>query len=140
MKTYQIFVIFLIFSLTPTSFGRNTPNLYAVEEQIRTDTSPRKPVLVYAFDNLASLGKEYIASGAQISRNILKDEDLASNDKPEVEIFKNNLKQFVEKYDNSNKDVQEIWNLIEVYGDIWQKYYKMPEEKKSPEAKFIWIY
>ncbi|KNC27096.1 hypothetical protein FF38_12686 [Lucilia cuprina] len=137
MPAYQIFAIFLIFCLTPTSFGRSAINFNAVEEQVRTNTTPRKPVLVYAFDNLSSLGREYISRGVEISRNILKDEELTANDKPEVETFKNNLKQFVEKYDNSKRDVQDIWILIEDYGDIWQKYYKMPEDKKSPEAKFI---
>ncbi|KAI8121060.1 hypothetical protein FF38_12687 [Lucilia cuprina] len=137
MRTYEIFAIYLIFSLTPTTFGRNTINFNDVEEQVLSNTTPRKPVLVYAFDNLSSLGKEYIARGVEISRNILKDEELIANDKPEVETFKNNLKQFVEKYDNSRRDVQDIWILMENFGDIWQKYYKMPKDEKSPEAKFI---
>ncbi|XP_037825575.1 uncharacterized protein LOC119613618 [Lucilia sericata] len=137
MKTNQIFVIFVILFLTPSCFGRYNPNLLALEKQIHSSTSPQKQILVYAFDQLGLLGKEYIARSVQIGRNILKDESLATNSQPEVEKFKNDLHIFIEKYDNSNENVQTIWNLMEVYGNIVQKYFKMSEKKKTPETKLI---
>lgn len=43
---------------------------------------------------------------------------------------------FVEKYE-ANKETEQIWDLFEIYTNATEHYLELPEEKYTPESKFI---
>ncbi|KNC27112.1 hypothetical protein FF38_12690 [Lucilia cuprina] len=141
MKASKIFSIFVLILQTQTSFckpNEESTSISELEDDLRNDSLPQKQMIVIAYDQLMALGREYIDRSAEISRNILKDESLMLNEKPEVVEFKKNLKVFVESNDNSKKkDVFTIWTLISVYVQTIENYVELSEEKITPESKFI---
>ncbi|XP_046805972.1 uncharacterized protein LOC124419691 [Lucilia cuprina] len=141
MSSYKIYTIFLVFFLTQV-FAKPLEDTFQFfdtseeEQKIRANPTPEQKLLIYTFDNFVSLGKHYGANVLEVCRNILKDESLKGNDKPEVLEFKKNLTSFVEKYE-SNKNPQLMWDIIEMYSDTTEKYAHIPDDKATPESSYI---
>lgn len=86
--------------------------------------------------NFMMLGFKYVGKSVKASKNILKDEDLLANNKPEILEFKKKLTNFVESFED-NKDVDKFGEVLEVYGNTIDYYLELPKEKETPETQFI---
>ena len=58
------------------------------------------------------------------------------NHNEEVENFKNKLQKFVNNYETT-KDKDNKWSLVEIYNDVTEHYYEMPESKQTVNSTFI---
>ncbi|XP_065357266.1 uncharacterized protein LOC135951529 [Calliphora vicina] len=140
MPAYKIFTIFMVLFLAQSSLAKPVDDLSSLfdssEEEMRKNPTPAQKLLLFTLDNVISLGKSYSANAFNVSRNILKDESLMANDKPEVLEFKKNLTMFVEKYE-ANKKPLLLWDIMDIYIVTIDKYSDIPEEKLTTESKFI---
>ncbi|XP_037825579.1 uncharacterized protein LOC119613621 [Lucilia sericata] len=143
MTSYKIYTIFMVLFLTLVFINakplEDTFQFFDTseeEQKIRANPTPEQKLLLFTFDNFGSLGKHYGANALEVSRNILKDESLMGNDKPEVLEFKKNLTSFVEKYE-SNTNPQLMWDIIEIYSDTTEKYAHIADDKTTPESSYI---
>ncbi|XP_065357062.1 uncharacterized protein LOC135951352 [Calliphora vicina] len=140
MAAYKILAIFMVLFLVQSSLAKpldDSSNLFdSSEEEIRKNPTAAQKLLLFAIDNFLAIGKQYSANAVNVSRNILQDESMVANDKPEVLEFKKNLTMFVEKYEANKKPLQ-WWDIIEIYTDTTDKYSHIPEEKVTPESTFI---
>ncbi|XP_037825573.1 uncharacterized protein LOC119613616 [Lucilia sericata] len=139
MKFNKILVIVVVLNLQQSTFAKHVEEneITSFEEKFRNDPSPRIQLQDYAYDNLCSLIKDYAVRFVPISRNILKDEALLSNQKPEVLVFKKELTGYVENYEISKKDVIRLYSSMGPFLKTIDDYIHMPEERMSSESKFI---
>ncbi|XP_065357410.1 uncharacterized protein LOC135951654 [Calliphora vicina] len=137
-KSINLFVILLLAQL---AFGKpadeNVSTVYDPdEEEYRKDPSPKTQFVVYTYDNIMALAKPYAADAVQLSLNILKDESFKANEKPEVMEFRKTLQMFVNKYELT-RNMQKVWDFIDVYDNAIDHYYELPDEKRTTETQFI---
>lgn len=98
--------------------------------------SPKQTLMLYTGTHFLMLGFKYVDKSVIASKNILKDQDLLDNDKPEILEFKKKLTNFVESFE-SNKDTDKILEVLEVYGNTVDYYLELPKEKETAETQFI---
>ncbi|XP_065358200.1 uncharacterized protein LOC135952270 [Calliphora vicina] len=130
MAAYTMLTIFMVFFLVELSLAK------PLDDSSDLNLTPAQKIIFNTLHTFYSLGDNYYANAFNVSRNILKDESLMANDKPEVLEFKKNLTMFVENYD-VHKDREQLLHNIEIYLDTIKKYTDIPEEKLNAESKFI---
>lgn len=97
---------------------------------------PKEALMLYTGTNFLLLGSKYAIKSVKTCKEILKDEDLLANDKPEVLEFKKNLTTFLDTFE-SNKDLEKTFDSLEMFGNITDHYLELTEENYTPETKFI---
>ncbi|XP_065357330.1 uncharacterized protein LOC135951581 [Calliphora vicina] len=135
--SYKIYTIFMVLFLTQAALGKSIDSSNSVDssEEIK-DITPKQSLLIYAVGNFLKLGQQFAEKAFIISRDLLKDESLMASEKPEILEFKKNITMFVEKYE-TNKETEHVWDLFEIYTNATEHYMELPEEKSTPESKFI---
>ncbi|XP_037825574.1 uncharacterized protein LOC119613617 [Lucilia sericata] len=143
MTTFKIYAFFMVLFLAQALVYakplQDTFHFFDTSEEeikIRENPTPKQQLLLYTFDNFVYLGKHYGDNAVEVSRHILKDDSLVGNDKPEVLQFKKNLIQFMENYE-CNSNPQLMWDYIDVYSDLTEKYAHITDDNVTPESSYI---
>lgn len=100
------------------------------------DLTPKQNLLIYAGTNFLVLGIKYIDISIIASKEILKDQDLIANNKPEILEFKKKLNTFVKSIED-DKDAEKFLNVFEIFGKTIDYYLELSKEKETPETQFI---
>lgn len=106
------------------------------EREMRKNPTPSQKLLLFTYDTLLAVGKHYSEDAVKISRQILKDDVIVADHKPEMMELKKNLTSFIEKIEH-NKKPKNVWDIMDIYTDTIDNYTDIPEDKQSPEAKKI---
>ncbi|XP_065357385.1 uncharacterized protein LOC135951628 [Calliphora vicina] len=136
MAAYQIYTIFVVLLFIQCSFCKSLGNTGNSTDTSTDEMEPKQALLLYTAFTFISLGQSYAHKAANLSRLLLKDADLLANNDAEVLQFKSNLTQFVANYD-ANKEAELVWDIMDIYVNITDHYYDLPEAKQTLESKFI---
>ncbi|KAI8121098.1 hypothetical protein FF38_12696 [Lucilia cuprina] len=128
LNSIILFVILIRSAFTKSFDNSNDSSL--------NELLPQQKLLHYVGRNFLHLAEEYAIKYADISRAILKDKTLLSEHTPEVENFKNKLIKFLENYENQ-KSLSQNMNIMEIFANTTEYYYKLPEENHTMETRFI---
>ena len=105
-------------------------------EEVRKNPTPKQKVFLFAIDNFTDLVKDYASKSYEVAQKILKDESLMESHNEEAENVKSKLQKFVNNYETT-KDKDNKFSLVEIYNDVTEHYYDMPESKQTVNTTFI---
>ncbi|XP_065358002.1 uncharacterized protein LOC135952127 [Calliphora vicina] len=134
---FKIFTIFMVLFLIQTAFGKSIDSSKSIESvEENEDITPKQFLFIFAAGSFLQLIQQFGEKAVESSRQLLKDDSLLANDQPEVVEFKQNLTMFVENYD-TNKETEQVWEIMTIYGDTVDYYLELPDEELTPESTFI---
>lgn len=93
----------------------------------------RSSAIVRVFSDFLYWGVNVAHKSVNVTRQVLKDEEFLSNEKPEVLEIKQNLTEFLKGREESLS----VFNITTIYGNITDHYLNLKEEEKTPEAIYI---
>ncbi|XP_037827749.1 uncharacterized protein LOC119615836 [Lucilia sericata] len=133
-------IIFVLISVTQI-FGHpvavSNPDNNAALDQMSLNDSATDRLLVLTVDNFNSISEQYVLDALKVTNHMLKDEDLKSNSKPEVLVFKFKLCSFLSNY-NKAQSMQEIYESMADFVNITYYYFELSEQQQiTKESKFI---
>ncbi|XP_065358531.1 uncharacterized protein LOC135952495 [Calliphora vicina] len=134
---FKLFTIFLVLFLIQAAFGKSIDSSKSAESvEEKESIKPKHLLFIYAAGSFLQLIQQFSDKAADSSRQLLKDDSLLANDQPEVLEFKQNLTMFVEKYD-ANKETEEVFDIMELYGQTVDHYFDLDDDELTPESTFI---
>ncbi|KAM7352105.1 uncharacterized protein ACRADG_004743 [Cochliomyia hominivorax] len=137
MVSNKMFAAILVLFLIQSTFAKPVENnSKSAESSEEKDVSAKDSLTLYTAVQFLAIATKYAEQSANISRDIIKDEELLANEKPEVIEFKKNITKFVESYDSA-KDADKALESIELFSNTTDHYYELPEDKQTPESEFI---
>ncbi|XP_037827558.1 uncharacterized protein LOC119615621 [Lucilia sericata] len=126
----KICAIFMVLFLAQAALGK--PADSSVEQEL----TPKQELAGYIGISLFALIQEYSEKCIKISREILKDDDFKVRPEPMIVEFKEKLNKFVDAYETST-DMEKKIDTLDMFSNIIDFYYEIPEDKYTPESKYI---
>ncbi|XP_023303898.2 uncharacterized protein LOC111685849 [Lucilia cuprina] len=138
MSKSKICTIFMVLFLAQAALGKSVDTSNSVESSEETvkNFTPKQRLITYMAISIIGMVQEYSDKCMNVSRSILKDEDFLAHHEPMVVEFKNNLTQFVEATE-ANKDMEKMFDFVDIFSNTTDFYYEIPEDKVTPEQKYI---
>ncbi|XP_065357487.1 uncharacterized protein LOC135951723 [Calliphora vicina] len=138
---YRKFTIFVVLSLIQATYCKpvddDTYNrIVGFAPEDMSNLTPIKKIIVYVAVNYLRLAHEYTIKSFNVSQRILMNQDLLTNQTPQVLEFKHNLTRFVEDYEKT-KTIPEVVKLMNTFPDTTEHYFQLPEEKRTAADTFI---
>lgn len=120
-----------------TSLAKPAENSANSTEPNENNTfSAKEKLMIYTGTQFFILGSVYAEKSVNITKEILKDEDLLASNKPEILQFKKNLTIFLESLE-VKKDLEQVFDVSQDFANITKLYLEMPKGEETTESKFI---
>ncbi|XP_037825580.1 uncharacterized protein LOC119613622 [Lucilia sericata] len=138
MSKSKICTIFMVLVLAQAALSKSVDSSNSVEssEESIKNLNPKQRLVTYIAISVVGMVQEYSEKCMNVSRNILNDVDFLAHHEPMVVEFKNNLTQFVEATE-ANKDMEKMFDFVDMFSNTTDFYYEIPEDKLTPEHKYI---
>ncbi|XP_065357268.1 uncharacterized protein LOC135951531 [Calliphora vicina] len=130
------FVLILIQNVFCKPAEYTSEELDSAIDEMRTNGKPEQKLLLLSVDSLQEINEEYAVSAVNFTKHLLKDDALLANDKPEVLEFKKNLTLYLDSNDPS-ANLTTTNDITDNFTDTIKHYVLLPEDKATPESKFI---
>lgn len=120
-----------------TSLAKPAENSANFTKPLENNTfTAKEKLMIYTGTEFFILGSIYAEKSVNITKEILKDQDLLASNKPEILVFKKNLTTFLESLE-VKKDLEHVFDVSQDFANITKPYLELPKEKETTESKFI---
>lgn len=92
--------------------------------------------MLYTTINFLVLAGKFVEKSVNATKDMLKDEDLMANNKPEVLEFKKNLTMFLDSI-KENDDMEKAFDIMDIFINTTNHYLDLPKESETSETQFI---
>ncbi|XP_073822601.1 uncharacterized protein [Musca autumnalis] len=98
--------------------------------------TPKDQLLYFTLIAFRDISQNYVDRAANISQDIIKDEDLKRNDSPIIKEFRKNITDFLQQYEKY-EELDELFNLVDLYSNTTSQYFEMDTAKATVDMLSI---